>query len=364
MDNRTFILMVVYNKIQYDARVIRSAEALSNLSENIKVISCNSDIKFKNEKFKSIVYTSGLKESLLLFSFWIYIFKYSILNRNEIKLLYVHDYYLSYVGKIISKLIKVKWVYDAHELLLERKKYKHSSRQKFFKFLEKKAIVKADLVIAANEEREKIIKFIYKLKNTISVLNIAPQIISSNNNIGKEDFIVYQGAMTEGRNISYFIKILQYLPARIKLKLIGTGPDVDLYKKMVKELSLIDRVIFTGMIPYSQILNESKNCKLGIVYYKLAGLNNFYCSPNKIYEYAQLQIPMLVSTQPFLKQITTKYHIGEVLEISNNIEEHACLIIKIMNNHASYEQGMIKFLSDFTYENEMRKLQESISSII
>ena len=63
----SFILMVVYNAIQYDARVIRAAEAIKNIGENVCVISCNSDESYLNKNFKSISFNSKLKGALLLF---------------------------------------------------------------------------------------------------------------------------------------------------------------------------------------------------------------------------------------------------------------------------------------------------------
>lgn len=362
--NNKLVLMVVFSSIQYDARVIRSAKAINDLGKEIVVISRNSDISYKNKHFKSIVFKSKLKGVFLLISFWFYVLKFSVKHKNDIDLLYMHDYYLSYLGLILSKILKVRWVYDAHELLIRRKDHKHSFRSGFFFFLEKCSIRKADLVIAANEERRRIIQFVYKLKNTVSVANISDRRESKDQSINKEDIIVYQGNMNENRNVSYFIEILKYLPERIKLKLVGGGPDIPMYKQLVEDLNLSHRVIFAGWIPYSQLLNESKQCKLAIVYYSLIGLNNYYCSPNKVYEYAQIGIPMFVSPQPFLKYIVIKYKIGQVLDINNTIESEAKKMLNIIDNYAQYQKGMKSFLSDYTYEKEMMKLKKAVSEII
>jgi len=357
------ILMVVFNPIEYDARVIRAAEAIESLGESVTVISCNSSLNYKNANFQSIVYTSMRKGPLLLISFWFYVLKYGLQKKKEIRLLYVHDYYTAFLGLLLSRFIDARWIYDAHELLLKGKNEKSSMRDMLFILMERLSIRKADLVITANDERRRIIKHIYQLRNVISVRNIAPRFINIGS-VSKEDMIVYQGYLSEKRNVSYFIKLLIYLPPRIKLKLIGTGPDVKLYQEMVQSLSLFDRVIFTGMIPYAKLLNESKSCKLGIVYYDSEGLNNYYCSPNKIYEYAQLGIPMLVSPQPFLKKIVSKYHIGEVLDLNAPLETQADIISKLINNYKYYQQGMKNFLADNSYEKEMAKLKYATYSIL
>src|SRR5690554_4158780 len=123
---KKYILMVVYNKIEFDPRVIRAAESISEIGEEVVVLSCNSSADFSNKKFISSSYFSKRSGPLLLLSFWIYILGICLKYRDNIKLIYVHDYFLSFVGYIISKLIKKPWVYDAHELLIQRKTYKYS----------------------------------------------------------------------------------------------------------------------------------------------------------------------------------------------------------------------------------------------
>jgi len=361
--NTKYILMVVYNAIQYDARVIRAAEAIHDMGEKVVVISCNSDVSFKNKHFKSISFNSNLRGIILLLSFWYFVVKYCIKNKKYIKLLYVHDYYLVYIGNFLKKILNIKWIYDAHELLVERKKTKKNWRESFFAFLEKTNISSADLVISANEERERIIKSVYKLQNTIYVLNITP--IKDYNNVTiKEDIMVYQGYLSKDRNLEDFILLLSYLPEKIKLKIIGGGPDYEYFKSLVVKHNLTKRVFFTGKIPYSQLLNENKNCKIGIVTYSLVGLNNYYCSPNKIYEYAQLKIPMIFSPQPFLVKLAQKYKIGKVISDDMRIDKKVQLVNCLFENLTFYQNNMEKFISDFSFENEMKKLKSSVSVLL
>lgn len=355
--------MVVYNKIQYDARVIRAAESIASLNEKVCVLSCNSDLNYINSNFTSITYQSKKRGASLLITFWIYVIKTCIRDQDRIKMLYMHDYFMPYIGYFISKLIKKDWVYDAHELLIQRKTHIYSKRDLFFLLLEKYSIKKAALVIAANPERETIIRRIYNLKNTTSILNI-PGNIDTCIDINKENTIVYQGTMSEERQVSNYIKRMQYLPQNIKLKLIGDGPDMEMYKSMVTQLGLEERVIFTGKIPYKDLARESKPCKIGIVSYLMDDLNNYYCSPNKLYEYAQLNLSVLVSPQPFLQKIVRKYQIGEILYENSTDKEYCDIVIKILENYDKYIDHLKKFLSDFSYEREMNKLKEKIKQLI
>jgi glycosyltransferase involved in cell wall biosynthesis len=364
MDKKSLILMFVFNKIQHDPRVIRSAECISELNHDINLISCNSDINYRNRAFNSIVFSMKMKGFALLATFYFRCLLYALKNRKRVKIVYVHDYNLVFLGMLLGSFLRIKWIYDAHELLIQKKNYPVSNKGKFFMLLEKISIRRASLVISANYERHRIVSRIFKLKNSTFVANIPPSRELLNLAIEKQDTIIYQGYMSEERNVSYFIKIMNFLPTNIKLKLIGDGPDLIKYKSLVKSLNLGNRILFTGLIPYSKIIEESLNCKVSIVYYKLEGLNNFYCSPNKIFDYAQINLPMIVSPQPFLRNVVKKYNMGEVLNLKNSMQDQAKVILKVLENYDSYTNGFNDFLRTFSYEVEMLRLKKSIKPIL
>lgn len=358
------IVMLVYNKIQYDSRVIRAAECLADAGYIIKVISCNSDINFKNDKFESIVVYSKLKGQMLLFYFWLSCLFYLLRNKKIIDLVYIHDYYLPIIGGIWYKLTKLPWIYDAHELLFFRRDEKVSLRTKFFFFLEKKNISSASLVVTANAERCRIMKTIYKIHDVIFVLNVSNIVDTKCIVCNKKNIIVYQGVMSSERDIDFFINGQCFLKSKFYLKLIGGGPYLlDLMNK-VKMLGLQSSIIFTGRLNQYDLYQESCSARIGIITYPLTDLNNYYCSPNKIFEYAKMKIPMIVSTQPFLVSMIDKYHMGEVLDIRKGENEYVRLVEKITNNYDYYIEKMDEFLEDYAAVKEMKKLEIGVKRVI
>ena len=355
--------MLVYNQIQYDARVIRAAEALSDIGYKVKVISLNSSLCFQNDKFESIVFQTKLRKRGALLNFWLRCLCYIFENRRSINLLYVHDYYLPIVGGICFFLLRIPWIYDAHELLFQHKTKRSSIRRSFFLFLERKFIRTAALVVAANEERRRLMEQIYHLKKSIYVLNVAtnPSAVLFDNR--KEAFIVYQGALLKERGVDFFINAQPLLKKRFYLKLIGGGPQLSVYMRKVEELGLADQIIFTGLIDQKRLYEESRHAMLGVVTYPLDDLNNYYCSPNKIFEYAHMKIPMIMSPQPFLVMLAEKYHIGEILDVRKGEEEYLRLVDKMIANYSYYTENMENFLRDFSGERELRKLQIAVQNI-
>lgn len=354
------ILMVVNTQIQKDARVLRAAKALN--SYDIDLLSMNGDVNYQNDDFVSLIYENHkLKGFFLNVAFWIYSIRFCLKNRNKYTLFYFHDYPIVVAGRIASLLCKKKWVYDAHELLLNHKGV-NSYRRNFFLFLEKISIRHANLVVAANDERERIIKFVYKLQNTINVKNIVDLKIELPKS--RQPYIVFQGAVVADRDLHPFIDALPLLDKEIHLKIVGGGDCLAHYQNYVKEKSLEARVDFTGGLPYIELMKQSVCAKVGIIVYKMNGLNYIYCEPNKIYEYAQARLPILVSPQPKLKYLVEKYHMGEVLEYPLNVYDVATKIKRIWEDYDSYLVGIEKFVNDYTFENEKQKLCKAVARLI
>jgi hypothetical protein len=118
------------------------------------------------------------------------------------------------------------------------------------------------------------------------------------------------------------------------------------------------------LISRPQLIEENMNCKVGIVSYSLEGLNNYYCSPNKLYEYAQLNMPMIFSSQPFLVKISRKYRIGEVFYENMSYERRSEIILEMIDNLGYYQKNMNMFLNDYSFDNEMSKLKNAIKDLL
>lgn len=364
MNKELYVLMIVFSKIQYDARVIRAAENLSKSQKlKVKVLSCNSDPNYKNEYFESISYNNTkLSRFPLMFAFWMYILYWGIKNRRYISFIYSHDYQIISITVLLSKLINKKILYDAHEILIQRKAFKISIKRYLFIFLEKIAIRHVDIYIAANKEREKIMRNIYKLRNTCYVNNIADAIAPTT--IKKKNYILFQGDLADDRDLVPFIKSFSYLDESISMKIIGGGKNLNKYKQIAEQLGLADRIVFTGMLPYNQLLKESLECKIGIITYPLNNLNCYYCSPNKIFEYANFKIALLVSPQPFLKEVIERYKIGKVLNYPLIPSEISSLINEMLHTDLTQNDGFNKFLHDYDSRTNFNQLNLKISEML
>ena len=354
------VLMAVYGPIQSDARVMRAARSLYEKGYEVSIISLNSDENFTSQWFSNI-FLRDKRKYLSLFSFWYN--TYRIAKSKDICLLYLHDYYMPLVGKIYKAVTRRKWVYDAHELIIPEKHSKTQLRMRFFALLERISIKSADLVIAANEERLEVMRKSYHLKKSISVQNISDFSLSTTTNTPKDNIIVYQGAMMKSRHIDFYLHSQKFLPNDYTLLLVGGGDSIPELKRIAYEMGIENQVIFTGKVSQEEMYNYGMRAKVGIISYPLEGLNNYYCAPNKIFEYAALKVPMIGTPQPFLKHMFEKYHIGEIVEWDDT-EAYLQTVKKIISNYDSYLTNMDLFLQENCWSNESQKLKDAITDIL
>lgn len=358
------ILMTLYGPLETDARVLRSIKAANIANCLVTIITCDKNVDIKiaekckiiNLPFKAL----GIKSFI---RFCCFCFKYIFLNKNKFDIFYFHDYYSTIVAYFVLPFIsKKKVVYDAHELILPNLKDKIYFRDKLFIYFEKSIVHKVDLIIEANKEREDIIKEYYSLTNTMNVLNITQyKFCKEQNQLKKEKILVYQGALTEERNLSFFIKAIKNIP-EAKLMFIGDGVSMDTYKKMVRKNKMENQVIFTGRLSNEDMMNKLKECSIGIISYPFTNMNNIYCSPNKIFEYAAISLPFISTNQPFLKEVEKNYNIGLTFEFGN-INSFVNNVRYIYDHYDDFSSNFKKFLSDYSYENELSKMINMFQNI-
>jgi glycosyltransferase involved in cell wall biosynthesis len=172
-----------------------------------------------------------------------------------------------------------------------------------------------------------------------------------------ENVLIYQGALNLGRGIELMIETMQYLDD-YTLWIAGAGDVEDELKTLVIKLNLSDKVKFMGRIPLNELHALTSKAKLGLSFEEDLGLNYRFALPNKLFDYLQAQIPVLVSDLPEMKKVVTEYEVGEVLK-SRDPQKVAVQIMEMLNNDEeknSWKKHLEKAASELCWENEKIKL--------
>lgn len=361
------IFMTLYGPLDTDARVQRSILAAKSAGKKVIILTCGSSQKFLDNYTDALVINKTFQaKGLINYCKFVIACLFSYLHFSKhISMVYLHDYYSCLPGRLISLFIKnKKLVYDAHELILLQEGQLGTRRERFIIEQERKLVQsrKLSLIIEANKERADIFKERYSLSNVTSVMNISKfnridlQRDFDRNNI----ILVYQGNLTEERELSFFIKSMKQLPD-VKLYMIGSGPSMQEYRELSKQLNLEERVVFTGRLSNDEMMDYLSKCTIGIISYPFTNLNNIYCAPNKIFEYAAISLPFIGTKQPFIESVREEYGIGETFDYGSEasfVEN----VKKIIDNYSMYIEGMHDFLNTYNYSTEFEKLTKVFSN--
>ena len=134
-----------------------------------------------------------------------------------------------------------------------------------------------------------------------------------------------------------------------------------MYIKYLKDLfeknSLIN-IHFLGNLDLKSLYSILKVSDLGIISYSNINLNNRFCAPNKLYEYAMFNLPMITSDQVLFKRTFKKYKIGIIYNEIKNIKKES---YKLINNNLKTEFKKFNDSNKRTFES--RKLFNALNKL-
>jgi len=176
---------------------------------------------------------------------------------------------------------------------------------------------------------------------------------------GKPKVILYQGALNLGRGIESAIRAVQFLEGA-ELWLAGDGDITQQLKQLVGDLKLEAKVKFLGRLPISELNAITRQADLGISLEEDLGLNYRFALPNKLFDYIQAGVPVLVSNLPEMKRIVEHYQIGVVAE-THQRKELASIITAALSDQekiAVWKQNLRIAAKELCWENEEKILQK------
>jgi glycosyltransferase involved in cell wall biosynthesis len=171
--------------------------------------------------------------------------------------------------------------------------------------------------------------------------------------------ILYQGSVNLGRGLELMIETMPLLSNAIFL-IIGEGDVLEKLKSMVLRKNLTDRVIFISRQDPETLYSYTVQASIGISVEEHLGLNYYYASPNKLYDYIQARVPVLVSAFPEMKSLVENYGIGLCVESRNseNLASQINLMLEDQSHRSAWKENLNKAAEILTWEFEQVRLLE------
>ncbi len=345
----------------FDQRVHRSATTLANSGFDVLVVGRKqptTPIWFPDSfrVFQLRVPLKKGKGSYALFNlqaFFFLLFKrFHVLHANDLDTLLA--------ARLVCLLKRKYLVYDSHELFTEVPELVERPRtRRVWEWLEKRLIKQISVGITVSQGVANELQKRYSVKFRV-IRNLPNRKEKVKSASIESKTIVYQGALNLGRGLERLIDAMQYLP-QFKLIIIGSG-DLEMeLKQRVKQLQLSHCITFLGKIQPTELHSITSECCLGVSLEEDLGLNYRYALPNKVFDYIQARIPILVSNLPEMEKLVNEHKIGESISTKANSAELASKINAMLSNAEIYNfwiENADRSSQLLCWENEQSMLLE------
>jgi len=210
---------------------------------------------------------------------------------------------------------RLRLVYDNKELHIES--YLKVWKQAVWRSLQQRALARCDAVLHAEANRLQYFVARYAPPRVPQVLleNFPyywelPPAPPPNGGPGAWRAI-YLGMLNAGRDYEAVIQAFAELGPAYQLDLVGWGaPDYRMKIEGLLQANRAGNVRLGGPVPYSDIPRVLARYDVGLAFYDNTNLNNYFCAPNKIYDYLMCRLPVIANDYPGLRQLLEANGVG------------------------------------------------------
>lgn len=260
---------------------------------------------------------------------------------------------------VAAKLRKKELVYDSHEYFTEVPELIHRPQiQKIWEWLEQKMLPKLKYAYTVCDSIARV--YTEKYNVGFKVIRNIPEKREIKNPVKNNDpkIILYQGAINIGRGLEQAIEAMHFVEGA-KLVIAGDGDIKTKLEELVIKEKLDEKVEFTGRLPLEKLSELTVQADLGLSIEEDLGLNYRFALPNKLFDYIQARVPVLVTNLPEMEAIVSRYKVGEISD-SLNPEELAKKIQEALYNNEKrtiWKKNLEIAANKLTWQNEEKVLQ-------
>ncbi|HLA53667.1 MAG TPA: glycosyltransferase [Flavitalea sp.] len=311
MTKKPLIYFAVYNNLSHDQRMIRICQSLTNNGFEIAIVGTSNPRPaeetppaYRRYRLACIFHkgkTGYAEFNLRLFFFLLF---------RKMDGICAIDLDTIVPVFLVSAIKRVKRFYDAHELFCEMQEVvSRPAIYNTWKWVERNFVPRFKHGYTVNEPIAAEFRKLYGMNYlVIRNLPVLRQLELPEKN---ERFILYQGAVNEGRSFETLIPAMKEINAR--LFICGDGNFMSSARSMVAEQRLEDKIIFTGMLLPEALRTISLQAWIGINVLSNSALSIYYSLANRFFDYMHAGLPQVCIDFPAYRQINDQYGFAELI---------------------------------------------------
>jgi len=347
------LTFTVTNDITYDQRMQRICSTLANAGYNVTLIGRKlpSSLPLRSQSYKQNRLACFFSKGK-----WMYI-EYNLrllffLLKSPSDCYCAIDLDTILPNYFASKIKRKKRVYDAHELFTEQKEIvTRPAIYKFWLWVEKFTVPKFRYGYTVNDFIAG--EFNRRYGVSYAVVRNLPELSSFQPNPDKKNpFIIYQGAVNEGRSFETLIPAMMNVNA--KLKIFGNGNFFSKVVKLIKDCRVEDKVEMKGLVPPVELKKITPAASAAVMLFEETGLNQYHSLANRFFDYIMAGVPQVCVDFPQYKVINDKYGVAALIN-NTNAETIAAALNNLLSNTVVYNnmrENCLKARKELNWQSE------------
>ena len=350
------LVFTVTNDLTFDQRMIRICTSLANAGYHVLIVGrkIKDSVPLKRMAFdQKRLHCFFSKGKFFYAEYNLRLVIYLLFKRFDLICAIDLDTILPCLW--LSAIRRKKRVYDAHELFCEMKEIvQRPSIYRIWKNIEKKTVPAFDYGYTVNEPIAEEFRKMYNREYGV-IMNapvLRPLVIPEK----KEKYILYQGAINEGRSFETLIPAMKEVNA--KLIIAGDGNLMNQTRLLVKECALENKISFVGKVEPSELLSYTLGAYIGLTLFENKGLSNYFSLANRFFDYFHSGVPQLCVDYPVYRELNKTKPVAVLTEdlSSNNIAHQLNLLLENDVLYMDLQQNCFYQREVLNWQNEERKL--------
>lgn len=354
---RKKILTSAFSNLYTDQRIEKVCATLHNGGYDIELIGNNwggeEPIQRPYKAHRIKLMSKSLKTGYIEFNWKLYFELEKRITSDTI--LHANDVDALWPNYLLAKKYKLPLVFDSHEIFSEMPAVQGRFSQKVWRAIEKKVIPNLNYMMTASYSYAEWFKSHYGIEAVV-VQNLPKQLkIRLNEMKNDPKIILYQGAINPFRGIDKVVKAMELIEGA-EFHIAGAGPKKEEYEALVQELQLSHRVKFLGKLHPEDLRKITQKADVGLSVEENGGPSYLYSFPNKVSDYIQARVPVVLINFPEMKRVIDQFSVGEIIE-NHNSETIAKAINKVLSNGKEfYKTELERASQELCWEKESQKV--------
>lgn len=350
------LVFAVTNDLSYDQRMIRICSSLAAAGYQVELVGrmMKNSIALRQMPFRQKRLRCLFHQGALFYAEYnTRLFLYLLFCRTRLICAIDLDTILAVFAAAAMK--RCYRVYDAHELFCEMKEVVTRPRvYRAWKRIERFTVPRFTHGYTVNEAIADAFADMYRVRYTVirNIPPLVPLVIPAR----PERFVLYQGAINEGRSFETLIPAMALVNAQ--LVVCGEGNFMEQALALTRQYGLQNKIIFKGMLEPQHLKSVTSHAYIGITLFDSLGKSNYYSLANRFFDYMHAGVPQVCVDFPVYRSIVSSHPFALLIdELSpENIARHINLLLNDDSLYQRLQQECVAAREKLNWQQEEKLL--------